>query len=44
VDAVTSHDLPMLQGVSLLMATALLLSNLLADLLYGFADPRIRYS
>lgn len=44
VDAVTSHDLPMLQGVCLLMAAALLLSNLVADLLYGFADPRIRYS
>ncbi len=44
VDAVTSHDLPMLQGVTLLMAAALLLSNLVADLLYGFADPRIRYS
>ena len=44
VDAVTAHDLPTLQGVTLFMAAALLFSNLLADLLYGLADPRIRYS
>jgi peptide/nickel transport system permease protein len=43
VDAVTSHDLPTLQGVALFMAAALLLSNLVADLLYGVADPRIRH-
>jgi peptide/nickel transport system permease protein len=43
VDAVTSHDLPTLQGVALFMAAALLLSNLAADLLYGVADPRIRH-
>jgi ABC-type dipeptide/oligopeptide/nickel transport system permease component len=43
VDAVNSHDLPTLQAVALLMATALLLSNLVADLLYGVADPRIRH-
>ncbi len=30
--------------MTLFMAAALLFSNLLADLLYGLADPRIRYS
>jgi len=43
VDAVLSRDFPMLQGVTLFMAAALLLSNLVADLLYGVADPRIHY-
>jgi len=43
VDAVVGRDLQTAQAVTLLMAGALLLSNLLADLLYGVADPRIRY-
>jgi peptide/nickel transport system permease protein len=43
VDAVISRDFQTVQAVTLLMAGALLLSNLIADLLYGVADPRIRY-
>jgi len=43
VDAVISRDIQTAQAVTLLMAGALLLTNLLADLLYGVADPRIRY-
>jgi ABC-type dipeptide/oligopeptide/nickel transport system permease component len=43
VDAVVGRDFPTLQGVTLFMAAALLLANLVADLLYGAADPRIRY-
>ncbi|MFN8525887.1 MAG: ABC transporter permease [Chloroflexota bacterium] len=43
VDAVLGRDLPTLQAVTLLMAIMLILSNLLADLLYGVADPRISY-
>jgi peptide/nickel transport system permease protein len=43
VDAVVSRDFQTVQAVTLLMAGALLLSNLIADLLYGVADPRIRY-
>jgi peptide/nickel transport system permease protein len=31
-------------GLTLLTATLVLLSNLLADVLYAYADPRIRYS
>jgi len=33
----------MLQGVVLILALAVLLANLLTDILYGFIDPRIRY-
>jgi peptide/nickel transport system permease protein len=43
VDAVISRDFQTVQAVTLLMAGALLLSNLIADILYGVADPRIRY-
>ena len=33
----------MLQAVTLFMALALIAANLLADVLYAWADPRIRY-
>jgi peptide/nickel transport system permease protein len=44
VDAVLGRDLPTLQGVTLFMAAMLILSNFIADLLYGVADPRITYA
>ena len=42
-DSIFFRDFPMLQGVVLLMATAVLLFNLLTDLVYAYLDPRIRY-
>lgn len=42
--AVRSQDLPLLQGAILVTAFLYLLSNLLADLSYGFIDPRLRPS
>lgn len=42
VRAVTSRDYPVILGVILVTATLVLLSNLLADILYAVADPRIR--
>lgn len=42
--ATTTRDYPILMGILLLSATAILVSNLLADVLYGIADPRVRYS
>ena len=44
LDAAVRHDLPMLQAISLLMALIYAVSNLVADLLYAFFNPRIRYS
>lgn len=41
--ATTTRDYPMLMGILLVSAVMILLSNLLADILYGVADPRIRY-
>lgn len=42
-NAATSHDFPVLLGVTVVVATATVLGSLVADLLYAVADPRIRY-
>ena len=42
VQAIASRDYPVLMGVLLLSAVTVLGCNLLADLLYARADPRIR--
>lgn len=44
VEAIQSRDFPMVQGGVLLTATTFVLINLLVDVLYSVADPRIRYS
>ena len=43
VDAINNQDYPIVQGVVLLVATAVALTNLLVDFSYGWIDPRIRY-
>jgi peptide/nickel transport system permease protein len=42
-DSIFFRDFPMLQGVVLILALAVLLANLFTDFLYAFIDPRIRY-
>ena len=42
--AVHGRDYPLIMGLIMVTATIVLLSNLLADLLYAVADPRIRYT
>jgi peptide/nickel transport system permease protein len=44
VKAISQRDYPVIMGFNLIAATLVLLSNLLADLAYSFADPRIRYA
>lgn len=41
-DAIIGKDYPVLQGSFLVIALAVLLANMLADLLYAVADPRVR--
>jgi peptide/nickel transport system permease protein len=41
-DALQGPDLPMLQGLFLVFSGAVIVANLLADLLYGYLDPRVR--
>jgi peptide/nickel transport system permease protein len=43
LDSVLRHDLPVSMGVLTLFAFLVIASNLLADVLYAVADPRIRY-
>lgn len=42
IRAVTARDYPVILGVILVTATMVLLTNLIADMLYAVADPRIR--
>ena len=41
--AIHASDLPMVQTLAFIFAVLIVLFNLLADVLYGFLDPRIRY-
>ena len=43
VDAVFSHDYPIVQGGCVLIAAMVVLTNLVVDVSYGWLDPRIRY-
>lgn len=42
IDALSRGDLPILKAVTVLSALALVIFNLLSDLLYAWADPRVR--
>ncbi len=42
VDSVQARDIPTIQGVLLVLVAVFILVNLVADLLYGVVDPRIR--
>lgn len=42
MDAINNRDYTMIMGITMLACVVLLIGNFLADLLYGFADPRIK--
>jgi peptide/nickel transport system permease protein len=42
VAALSARDYPVLQGIFLLLAASVVVANLLADIAYGFLDPRVR--
>jgi peptide/nickel transport system permease protein len=42
VDSLTARDYPVLQGAFLLLSITVVVANLVADLLYGLLDPRVR--
>jgi peptide/nickel transport system permease protein len=41
-EAVTSRDYPMAEGAILLSGAAYIFTAIVVDILYGYADPRIR--
>src|SRR3989454_12269613 len=43
-DAATRLDYPILMGILAVSSTLIVLANLLADVVYGYLDPRIRYA
>lgn len=43
VSSITNKDSPTVQGVVVAMAVAVVVANLLTDLLYSVLDPRVRY-
>jgi len=43
ITAIGQGDLPMVQTLTFIFAVLIVVFNLLADVLYGFLDPRIRY-
>jgi peptide/nickel transport system permease protein len=43
VEGVAGRDYPLIMGISLVVGTTVLVANLLTDIAYAFADPRIRY-
>ncbi|MEI4483179.1 MULTISPECIES: ABC transporter permease [unclassified Phyllobacterium] len=43
LNAVVSRDFPVIQGFTLIIATFFLLANIIADVVYSYLDPRIRY-
>ncbi|HKG57862.1 MAG TPA: ABC transporter permease [Candidatus Limnocylindrales bacterium] len=42
IEALNARDYPVLQGVFLLVSVSVVLANLLADIVYGYLDPRVR--
>jgi peptide/nickel transport system permease protein len=44
LEGIQYRDYPVIQAVNLIFATVVVLANLLVDLLYGWFDPRVRYS
>ena len=43
IRAIYVSDMPMVQTITFMFAVLIVLFNLIADLLYGILDPRIRY-
>jgi peptide/nickel transport system permease protein len=42
-DSIQKSDLPIVQGTVLIAALAVILANLVVDIVYAFLDPRVRY-
>ena len=43
VNGITGRDLPLVQGTILFVAVIYVLINIITDVMYAWADPRIRY-
>jgi peptide/nickel transport system permease protein len=43
IEALSQRNYPMVSGINLILATFVIVINLVVDLTYGFLDPRIHY-
>ena len=43
IDSIFNRDYPVIMAITIIVSTAFVLANLLADIAYSFVDPRIRY-
>lgn len=43
LSAVYDRDYPLLMGINMLLAILIIIGNLIADIIYAYVDPRIRY-
>ena len=44
LNGMLAQDYPVVQGVILVVAVAVVLANLMVDVIYAWLDPRIQYS
>jgi peptide/nickel transport system permease protein len=44
IQAISQQDLPVIMGVTVVAAIALVVANLIVDILYAVVDPRVSYS
>ena len=44
LEALNNRDYPLMQGIFLIITISVVVSNLLADFVYGWLDPRVRVS
>jgi peptide/nickel transport system permease protein len=44
ISSIQSSDTPVVMALTFIFAVLVVVFNLIADVLYGFLDPRIRYS
>jgi len=42
-DAILKQDYPALQGIFFIISVMVVLANLIADIIYGILDPRVRH-
>ena len=43
ITSIYANDIPMVQTITFIFAVLIVSFNLIADVLYGILDPRIRY-
>jgi peptide/nickel transport system permease protein len=44
LDVITTRDYTMLSGINLVIASVVMVINLIVDLTYAYLDPRVKYS